>query len=121
MQTIKDYIVFSSLSRYHPSPLSHYQAEALSVVASAFVRIIIDLYLHVTPSFVLSYQRCFCLEDLRRRRRPPTPHLLHPNRSLVIKPNCHGYLIFRILTLPCAPRLAPEICRRTLWAGSYAA
>jgi hypothetical protein len=35
MQTIKDFIVFSSLSRYHSSPLSQYQAEALSVVASA--------------------------------------------------------------------------------------
>jgi hypothetical protein len=35
MQTIKDYIVFSSLSRYRSSPLSQYQVEALSVVASA--------------------------------------------------------------------------------------
>jgi hypothetical protein len=31
-----------------------------------------DLYLHVTTAFVLSYRRCFCLEDLQRRRRPPT-------------------------------------------------
>ena len=31
-----------------------------------------DLYLHVTPAYVLSYRRCFCLEDLRWRRRPPT-------------------------------------------------
>jgi hypothetical protein len=37
-----------------------------------FVRITFGLYLHVTPSFIWSYQRCFCLEDLRRRRRPPT-------------------------------------------------
>jgi hypothetical protein len=37
-----------------------------------FVRIIFGLYLHVTPSFILSCRRCFCLEDLRRRRRPPT-------------------------------------------------
>jgi hypothetical protein len=29
------------------------------------------LYHHVTPAYVLSCQRCFCLEDLRRRRRPP--------------------------------------------------
>jgi hypothetical protein len=36
------------------------------------VRIIFGLYLHVTPAFVLSCRRCFCLEDLRRRRRPPT-------------------------------------------------
>jgi hypothetical protein len=70
--TIKDYIVFSSLSRYCPSPLSQYQAEALSIIALAFVRIIFGLYLHVTPAFVLSCQRCFYLEDLRRRRRPPT-------------------------------------------------
>jgi hypothetical protein len=71
MQTIKDYIVFSSLSWQRPSPLSQYQAEALSAVALAFVRIIFGLYLHVTPTLVLSCQRCFCLEDLRRRR-PPT-------------------------------------------------
>jgi hypothetical protein len=31
-----------------------------------------DLYLHVMPASVLSYRRCFCLEDLRRRRKPPT-------------------------------------------------
>jgi hypothetical protein len=61
MQTIKDYIVFSSLSRYRPSPLSQYQAEALSVVASAFVRIIFSLYLHVTPAFVPYCWRCFSL------------------------------------------------------------
>jgi hypothetical protein len=30
------------------------------------------LYLHVTTAFVLSCRRYFCLEDLRRRRRPPT-------------------------------------------------
>jgi hypothetical protein len=50
MQTIEDYIVFSSLSRYRLSPLSQYQAEALLAVASAFVRIIFDLHLHVTLS-----------------------------------------------------------------------
>jgi hypothetical protein len=72
MRTIKDYIVFSSLNRYRPSPLSQYQAKALSIVALAFVRIIFGLYLHVTPAFVLSFQRCFFLEDLRWRRRPPT-------------------------------------------------
>jgi hypothetical protein len=67
MQTIKDYIVFSSLSRYRPSPLSQYQA-----IASAFVRIIFGLHLHVAPSYVLSCRRCSCLEDLWRKRRPPT-------------------------------------------------
>jgi hypothetical protein len=51
MQTIKDYIVFSFLSRYRPSPLSQYQAEALSAIASAFVRIIFSLYLRVSPAF----------------------------------------------------------------------
>jgi hypothetical protein len=30
------------------------------------------LYLHVTPAYALSCRRCFCLEDLWRRRRPPT-------------------------------------------------
>jgi hypothetical protein len=82
MQIIKDYKVFSSLSRYHPSPLSQYQVEALSVEASAFVRIIFGLYLHVAPAFVLSCQRCFCLEDLRRRRRPPTAPTPHSNLAL---------------------------------------
>jgi hypothetical protein len=37
-----------------------------------FVSIIFGLYIHVAPVFVLSCRRCFCLEDLRRRRRPPT-------------------------------------------------
>jgi hypothetical protein len=36
MQTIKDYIVFFSLSRYRSSPLPQYQAEAISVIASAY-------------------------------------------------------------------------------------
>jgi hypothetical protein len=31
-----------------------------------------SLYLHVTPAYILSCRRCFCLEQLRRRRRPPT-------------------------------------------------
>jgi hypothetical protein len=30
-----------------------------------FIRIIFGLYLHVTPAFVLSCRRCFCLEDLQ--------------------------------------------------------
>jgi hypothetical protein len=30
------------------------------------------LHLHITPAYVLFCRRCFCLEDLRRRRRPPT-------------------------------------------------
>jgi hypothetical protein len=59
MQTIKDYIVFSSLSRYRPSPLSQYQAEALLAVASAFVRIIFGLYLHITPAFVFFLSKVF--------------------------------------------------------------
>jgi hypothetical protein len=29
------------------------------------------IYLHVAPACILSYRRCFCLEDLRRRKRPP--------------------------------------------------
>jgi hypothetical protein len=35
-----------------------------------------DLYLHVTPAYALSCRRCFCLEDLRQRRRPPTVAIL---------------------------------------------
>jgi hypothetical protein len=30
------------------------------------------IHLHVTAACLLSCRRCFCLEDLRRRRRPPT-------------------------------------------------
>jgi hypothetical protein len=37
-----------------------------------FVCIIFSLYRHVTPAFVLSCRRCFCLEDLWWTRRPPT-------------------------------------------------
>jgi hypothetical protein len=85
MQTIKDYIVFSSLSRYRPSPLSLHQVEALSAIASAFVRIIFGLYLHVSLAFVMSSRRCFCLEDLRRRRRPPTGATLVTFPKLVLQ------------------------------------
>jgi hypothetical protein len=35
------------------------------------------IYLHVVSACILSCQRCFCLEDLRRRRRPPTCALAH--------------------------------------------
>jgi hypothetical protein len=31
------------------------------------------IYLHVMPACISSYRRCFRLEDLRRRKRPPTP------------------------------------------------
>jgi hypothetical protein len=30
------------------------------------------IHLHVAPACILSFRRCFCLEDLQRRRRPPT-------------------------------------------------
>jgi hypothetical protein len=35
-QTIRDYAVFSSLSRCHPSSQARHHAEALSIVASAY-------------------------------------------------------------------------------------
>jgi hypothetical protein len=106
MQTIKDYIVFSSLSRYRPSPLSQYQAKAPSVIASVFVRIIFGLYLHVTPVFVLSCRRCFCLEDIRQRRRPPTAVLAHARtvRSSGRKP-------FRSWTVWPLTADRPRLCR----------
>jgi hypothetical protein len=53
-----------------------------------FVRIIFGLYLHVAPAFVLSCQRCFCLEDLRRRRRPPTVALCGA-RSFFVTSSIH--------------------------------
>jgi hypothetical protein len=36
-QTIKDYVVFSSLSRCHPSSQVCHHAEALSTVASTYI------------------------------------------------------------------------------------
>jgi hypothetical protein len=36
-QTIRDYAVFSSLSRCHPSSQACHHAEALSIVASAYI------------------------------------------------------------------------------------
>jgi hypothetical protein len=41
------------------------------------------IQLHVTPVCMSSCRRCFCLEDLRRRRRPPTVFTL-TNTSLHI-------------------------------------
>jgi hypothetical protein len=31
-----------------------------------------DIYLHVVSTCISSCRRCFCLKDIRRRRRPPT-------------------------------------------------
>jgi hypothetical protein len=45
---------------------------------------IFDIHLHVTPTCLLSCRRCFCLEDLRRRRRPPTSG--RTNRHLAFLP-----------------------------------
>ena len=50
-----------------------------------------SIYLHVVPACISSCQRCFRLEDLRRRRRPPTHpmlvlSLLHLYLSLLFKP-----------------------------------
>jgi hypothetical protein len=39
------------------------------------------IHLHVTPACMSSCRRCFCLEDLRRRRRPPT---VAPSRCLIV-------------------------------------
>ena len=36
-QTIRNYVVFSSLSRYHPSSQACHHAEALSIVASTYI------------------------------------------------------------------------------------
>ena len=30
------------------------------------------IYFHIVSACISSYRRCFCLEDLQRRRRPPT-------------------------------------------------
>jgi hypothetical protein len=113
MQTIKDYVVFSSSSQYRPSPLSQYQAEALSVIASALVRIIFGLHLHIAPAFALSCRRCFCLEDLRRRRSPTGvnsrnlkfmnfEHKLHPGLGLETSNNKIGVRRRVLLAKSCS-------------------
>jgi hypothetical protein len=43
---------------------------SMSPCQSSFNRSFV-LYLHATPAYVLSCRRCFCLENLQRRRRPP--------------------------------------------------
>jgi hypothetical protein len=44
------------------------------------------IYLHVMSACISSCRRCFCLEDLRRRRRPPTEMIrsfyMHPYLKL---------------------------------------
>jgi hypothetical protein len=46
------------------------------------------VHLHVTPACLLSCRRCFCLEDLRRRRRPPTVVLRTSQISLAFFNPC---------------------------------
>jgi hypothetical protein len=57
-------VVFSFLSRCRPLSQAYHHAEALSIVASA--------YSFMSQLFACHLDEDFCLEDLRRRRRPPT-------------------------------------------------
>jgi hypothetical protein len=41
------------------------------------------IQLHVTSACMSSCHRCFCLEDLRRKRRPPTP----PLSKIIVSPD----------------------------------
>jgi hypothetical protein len=59
-----------------PSSQACHRAEALSIVASAYI-------FHAMPICILSCRRCFCLEDLRQRRRPPTHTLLDSHTTLM--------------------------------------
>jgi hypothetical protein len=47
-QTIRDYAVFSSFSRCHPSSQACHHAEALSIVASAYIFMSRLLACHLT-------------------------------------------------------------------------
>jgi hypothetical protein len=64
-QIIGDWTVFSSLSRCRP--LSQDASLCWSFLSCSF-----GIYLRVMFACISSYRRCFCLEGLRRRRRPPT-------------------------------------------------
>jgi hypothetical protein len=65
IQTIKDFAVFSSLSRCQSFVSSVSSCRSSSDCS-------FGIHLHVTPVCMSSCRRCFCLEDLRWRRRPPT-------------------------------------------------
>jgi hypothetical protein len=52
------------------------------------------LHLHVTPACVSFYRRCFCLEDLRWRRRPPTTPLTMIFVKVIIRHNSN--IFFKI-------------------------
>jgi hypothetical protein len=60
-----DRSVFSSLSRCSPS------SQGMSLCRSSLDRSF-GVYLHAVFAYVLIFQRCFFLKDLRRRSRPPT-------------------------------------------------
>jgi hypothetical protein len=44
------------------------------------------MYLHVVPACISSCRRCFCLEDLRRRRRPPPLSKAYQLNLMIIFP-----------------------------------
>jgi hypothetical protein len=69
-----DWMVFSSLSRCCPSSQG-----ASSCWSSPNCRF--GIYLCVMSACILSCWRCFYLEDLRRRRRPPT---IAPSRCWIV-------------------------------------
>jgi hypothetical protein len=66
--------VFSSLSRCRPS------SQGASLCRS-FLGCSFGIYLHVMSACISSCRRCFCLEDLQRRRRPPT---VAPSRCWIV-------------------------------------
>jgi hypothetical protein len=66
--------VFSSLSRYRPS------SQGASLCRS-FLCCSFGIYLCVMSACISFCRRCFCLEDLRRRRRPPT---VAPSRCWIV-------------------------------------
>jgi hypothetical protein len=73
-QITRDWTVFSSLRRCRPS------SQGASLCRS-FLGCSFGIYLHVMSACMSSCRRCFCLEDLWRRRRPPT---VAPSRCWII-------------------------------------
>jgi hypothetical protein len=67
-QIIMDWLVFSSLSRCSPS--SQGMPLCRSSLDCSF-----GVYLRTVFVYMLIFRSCLCLEDLRRRSRPPTSSL----------------------------------------------
>jgi hypothetical protein len=88
-QIIRDYTVFYSKS---VPPFVSSVSSCQSSFNCSF-----DIYLHVVPACISSCRRCFCLEDLWRRRRPPTIALALSTCLLDLGCATNTYLIWILL------------------------